>query len=231
MSKMALFNWKVPTRFGAVTLACWAYGFAGPTDWTFLYEKGGFRAYECKGPPLAYRAEGIVELPLAEVAAVLVDIPRQREWVNRLAESRILEGDPLTRSVIYSRYALPWPAKDRDVVIESVVREDPIKGEVRVQFWNTGSGEAPLRPDCLRVPLSKGAFTLKDTGHDSVLVSYTISLDPGGWLPDWIVRLFVRDAPATTLRAFKAQVMKTRGQYTSFIATQKARWKVSAVTP
>ena len=220
-----------PTRIAVVAFGCWTCGFAGPADWTFLYEKGGFRAFECKGPPLAYRAEGTVELPLAEVAAVLVDIPRQREWVNHLAESRILEGDPLTRSVIYSRYALPWPAKDRDAVIESVVKEDPIQKEVCVEFWNTISDAAPQRPDCLRVPLSKGAFTLKDTGHDSVLVSYTISLDPGGWLPDWIVRLFVRDAPATTLRAFKAQVLKTRGHYTSFIAAQKARWKASAVSP
>jgi len=219
-----------PARIAVMAMAYWACGIAGPTDWTFLYEKGGFRAYECTGPPLSYRAVGIVELPLADVAAVLVDIPRQREWVNHLAESRILEGDPLTRSVIYSRYSLPWPAKDRDVVIESLVTEDPIAGEVCVQFWNTTSAAAPQRSDCQRVPLSKGSFTLKDTGHDSVLVSYTISLDPGGWLPDWIVRLFVRDAPATTLRAFKAQVLNTRGQYAPFITAQKARWKATVIS-
>jgi START domain len=193
-----------------------------------MYEKGGFRAYEQKGPPLAYRAEGVLDLSLAEVAAVLVDIPRQKEWVNRLAESRTLEGDPLTRSVIYSRYDLPWPAKDRDVVIESVVEEDPRQAQVLVRFRNTTSPIAPLRSDCLRVPLSQGSFTLKEIGRNSVLVSYTISLDPGGWLPDWVVRLFVRDTPITTLRAFKAQVQRTQGQYDLFILAQRARWAAGA---
>lgn len=197
---------------------------ADPGTWTFLYEKAGFRAYEQKGPPLAYKAEGTVNVPLADVAAVLVDIPRQKEWVHHLAESRILEGDPIARSVIYNRYRLPWPAKDRDAVIESVVEEDMKQAEVRVRFWNTTAPAAPLRPDCIRVPLSEGSFTLRDTGHGSVFVSYSIRLDPGGWLPDWIVRLFVRDAPLATLRAFKAQVLRTQGQYSTFIAVQKARW-------
>lgn len=198
--------------------------YADPGGWVFLYEEAGFKTYEHKGPPVAYKAEGSVDIPLAELAAVLVDVPRQKEWVNRLVESRLIEGDPVARSVIYSRYALPWPAKDRDAVIESVVEEDFKQAEVRVRFRNTTSPVVPPRSDCIRVPRSEGNFTLKDTGHGSVLVSYTIELDPGGWLPGWIVRLFVQDAPVKTLRAFKAQVLKTRGQYSVFITQQKARW-------
>ena len=55
------------------------------------------------------------------------------------------------------------------------------------------------------------------------LLPFTVRLDPGGWLPDWVVRVFVRDAPAVTLRAFKAQVLKTRGQYEDFLAPYRAR--------
>jgi len=204
---------------------------AEPMEWTLLYEKAGFRAYEGKGSPLTYRAEGTLDVPLAEVAAVLVDIPRQKEWVHRLAESRTLQGDPVAHSVIYSRYSLPWPAKDRDAVVESAVDVDVKQAEVRVRFWNTTVPAAPLRPDCIRVPLSEGTFTLRDTGRGAVLVSYTIRLDPGGWLPDWIVRLFVRDAPLTTLRAFQAQVLRTRGQYSAFITAQKARWNMPMAPP
>jgi len=193
-------------------------------EWTFLYEKAGFRAYELQGHPVAYKAEGVVRLSLAEVAAVLVDTPRQREWVNHLAESRVLSGDPLVRSIIYSRYSLPWPAANRDAVIESVVEEDFTRGEVKVRFWNASSPAAPTGTGCIRVPLSDGTFLLREAGQDLVFVSYTIRLDPGGWLPDWIVRVFVRDAPFSTLRAFQAQVLKTRGQYDGFITAQKVRW-------
>ena len=80
--------------------------------------------------------------------------------------------------------------------------QDIKQAEVRVRFRNTTSPAAPPRSDCIRVPRSEGEFTLKDIGQGSVLVRYTIHLDPGGWLPGWVVRLFVQDAPVKTLRAF-----------------------------
>jgi hypothetical protein len=196
-----------------------------PGDWTFMYERDGFRAYELKGHPPSYRTEGSVDVDLAEVAAVLVDIPRQKEWVSHLAASRLVEGDPVTRSIVYSRYDLPWPARDRDAVIESVVEERPESGEVRVRFRSVASPVVPARHGCVRVPLCEGEFSLVQTRPGTVTVTYTIRLDPGGWLPDWLVRHFVRDAPAKTLREFKAQVLRTRGQYDAFIAEQRARWE------
>jgi len=196
---------------------------AAPPGWRFLYERDGFEAFEYQGTPVAYRAEGTVDVDILELAAVLVDIPRRTEWVSHLVENRLLEGDPQGHQVVYSRYALPWPIKDRDAVVESSVELDETRGWVHVQFWNVRSAAAPERRDCLRVPLSEGDFTLEDTGHGAVKVTYTVRLDPGGWLPDWVVRVFVRDAPAVTLRAFKAQVLKTRGQYEDFLAPYRAR--------
>lgn len=214
-----------PLKFGilaAFLLANSALDAASP-DWKFLYEKDGFKAFEYQGAPVAYRAEGTVDVDILELAAVLVDVPRRTEWVSHLVENRLLEGDPQGHQIAYSRYDLPWPVQDRDAVIESTVELDETRGWVRVQFWNVRSAAAPERRDCLRVPLSEGDFTLEDTGHGAVRVTYTIRLDPGGWLPDWVVRIFVRDAPATTLRAFKAQVLKTRGQYEDFLAPYRAR--------
>ena len=83
---------------------------------------------------------------------------------------------------------------------------------MKVQFWNTTSQAAPTGTWCLRVPQSDWNFLLREAGKDTVFVSYAIRLDPGGWLPDWIVGVFVRDAPYSTLLAFQAQVLKTRGQ-------------------
>lgn len=198
---------------------------AASGDWTLMYERDGFKAYERRGTPPSYRAEGSLNVDLAEVAAVLVDIPREKEWVSHLSESRLLEGDPLSHTIVYSRYHLPWPVKDRDAVIENVVEERPKQGEVRVRFHTVCAPAAPEHSECIRVPLCDGEFYLVDTGRGSIRVTYTVRLDPGGWLPAWLVRHFVRDAPAETLRGFKAQVLRTRGQYDAFIAAQRARWE------
>lgn len=217
--------------FGAA-LAAWppASGLP-PAQWRFLYERDGFRAYELPGEPPAYRAEGTVDVGLAVVAAVLADVPRQREWVSHLAESRLLEGDPVARSVVESRYDLPWPVHDRDAVIESVVAERPKEGEVHVRFRSADSPLAPPRPSCIRIPLCEGEFLLRQAGPDSVRVTYTVRLDAGGRLPAWLVRRFIRDAPAETLARFKAQVMRTRGQYEDFIRTHTARWERERAEP
>lgn len=210
----------------ATALVFWTLAAAGPSDcWILMYERDGFKAYERKGALPSYRTEGSVNVDLAEVAAVLVDIPRQREWVSHLSESRVLEGDPLSHNIIYSRYDLPWPIRDRDAVIENVVEVRPKEGEVHVRFHSVTTPTAPERPDCIRVPLCEGEFSLVAEGPRSVRVTYTIRFDPGGWLPVWLVRHFVRDAPAETLRGFKAQVLRTRGQYDAFIAMHKARWE------
>ncbi len=196
-----------------------------PAGWAFMYERDGFKAYELRGSPPSYRAEGEVDVDLGDVAAVLVDIPREKEWVSHLSESRLLEGDPLGRSIVYSRYDLPWPVKDRDAVIESVVSERPRMGQVEVRFRTAASRLAPEGHECVRVPLCDGEFTLTEVARDRVRVVYTVRLDPGGWLPGWLVRHFVRDAPADTLRRFRAQVLRTHGQYDGFIRTQRERWE------
>ena len=162
-----------------------------PAGWTLMYERDGFRAYERPGDPPAYRAEGTLDAGLAEVAAVLADIPREREWVSHLAESRLLEGDPVGRSVVYSRFDLPWPVHDRDAVIENVVEDRPDLGQVRVRFRAVTSPAAPERPGCVRVVLCDGEFLLAREGPGSVRVTYTIRLDPGGWLPVRLARHFL----------------------------------------
>jgi len=193
--------------------------------WRPLYERSGFRAYERPGQPPSYRAEGILEVDLAEVAAVLTDLPRHREWVSHLAECRVLEGDPRDRCVVYSRFDLPWPVQDRDAVVQNAVTRLVLEGTIQVRFWSTPHPGAPVRSDCLRVPRTEGSFTLRELAPGRVAVTYEVRLDPGGWLPAWLVRAFVKDAPHTTLQAFLAQVRRTRGQYQDFIARERARWE------
>lgn len=222
--------WAVVALAGV--LAVWpAARESGAPGWALMYNRDGFKAYERRGEPPTYRAEGTVFLPMAEVAAVLVDVPREREWVSYLCESRILEGDPVSHSIIYSRYDLPWPVRDRDAVIESTVEKRPKEGEVRVRFRTASSADAPDRTGCVRVPLCEGEFSLVQEASGAVRVTYTIRLDPGGWLPSWLVRHFIRDAPAETLRAFKAQVLRTRGQYDEFIRTHTEQWEREKAAP
>ncbi len=201
---------------------------AGAADWAFLYQRDGFRVFTLPGDPPSFRAEGKVDVQFARLAAVLADVPRHHEWIERLVESRILEGDALHGGVIYQRYDLPWPARDREVLVESVVEEDVSRGEVAVRFRSIPpeSSELPSETTgkCVRIPILEGDFLLKDLGEEGVFVRYTVRIDPGGRLPRWIVLPFIREAPAKTLEAFRCQVERTRRLYGEFLARHRERW-------
>jgi len=211
-------------RLPALLLAG-ALALGTPGGWTFLYEREGIQAFARPGPPTTYRAEATLQVPLAEVAAVLADSGRQKEWVSHLAESVVREGDLFHHYVLYNRFHLPWPASDRDVVTDNRVRFLPREKRVQLAFHAIEDPAVPHRPGCVRVPRSEGEFTLVETGPSSVHITYTLCLDPGGWLPGWLVRHFVQDAPVTTLRGLKAQIQRTRGEYAASAAALKARWE------
>jgi START domain len=207
-----------------IFLACGA-ALGAPGDWVFLYEREGIRAYERPGSPMTYRAEISMDAPIIEVAAVLSDIPRQKEWVDHLVENRIVEGDPFSHYVLYSRFHLPWPAADREAVTDNQIQILPKEGRVLLKYHALPQAPVSAARGSVRVPRSEGEFLMVETGPRSVHISYTLCLDPGGHLPEWLVRLFVQNAPLTTLRAMRAQILRTRGDYAIAIADLRRRWE------
>lgn len=192
--------------------------------WTPLYSVDGEHAiqvFEEAGDPPAYKAVGVLPVAFLELLAVLADVKRRPEWVHNLAEARLIGGDTETHTLIYSRYHLPWPAQDRDVVLESWIEPDPAHRTVGIRYKNAKNViAAPACDECVHVPLTEGEVLLRDAGN-AVAVSYAIKMDSGGWLPGWLVQSFVKDAPVKTLRALEAQVKKTHGQYEDFIARHR----------
>ena len=205
-------------------LACGA-AMGAPGDWVFLYERDGIRAYQRPGSPMTYRAEIALDVPILDVAAVLSDLPRQKEWVDHLVDNRVVEGDPFGHYVLYSRFHLPWPAADREAVTDNQIQILPKEGRVRVRYQALPAAPIPVARGCVRVPRSEGEFLLVETGPGSVHISYTLCLDPGGRLPEWLVRLFVQNAPLSTLRAMRAQILRTRGEYAGAVADLRRRWE------
>ncbi len=125
---------------------------------------------------------------------------------------------------IYSRYHLPWPAEDRDSIIESTINTDYGLGEVTIAFRSVTDARVPSINDVVRVPTADGHVFLKNIAKDRVFIRYEVKMDPGGWLPEWVSNQFTKNVPINTLTALKAQVDKTRGQYKDFLQRQERLW-------
>ena len=193
-------------------------------SWSFLYESDGIKvSTDCASPP-TFRAEGALDVDVVEIFAVLADVPHRTEWVNHLSESRVLRDNHVDRVVVYSRYHLPWPARDRDSLIETSYANDYEHGTATIRFRTVKEPGEPPKSDVIRIPMATGTLYLKMLGKGKTFVRYELTLDPGGWLPQWICDFFVRDAPIEFLQAMKRRIREKKGSYGEYEDAQSRLW-------
>ena len=193
-------------------------------DWTFLYKKDGIEVFTDDGMPPTYRAEGVLDVDIVDIIAVFSDVPRRTEWVRYLGESRVITENHVDKVWVYSRYRLPWPANDRDSLIETRYTKDFKTGELTVRFNTIEVNGEPPRKGIVRVPKADGTLSLKVLGPGKTFVRYEVNLDQGGWLPLWICNHFIRDAPLQMLQAMRRRIIEKKEFYRGFRDSEWALW-------
>jgi hypothetical protein len=192
-------------------------------DWTFLYKEDGIEVFTDHASPPTFRAEGPLNVDIVDILAVFADIPRRSEWVRNLKESRAIV-DTEDYVLVYSHYNLPWPASDRDSLIESSFKRDYANSELTISFKAIESTEVPVEKGRVRVPKADGTLFLKILKKGETFVRYEVQLDPGGWLPQWICNFFVKDAPIDMLKAMRRRIADKKDLYAEFTAKQRNLW-------
>lgn len=164
-----------------------------------------------------FRGVATVDGGAYEILAVLDDISRFTEWMADCTAARIVKGLGELDRIEYNRVAAPWPVADRDVTIRSWIEVSAAKGDIMARFSSVSVPEAKPVAGVVRMPRLQGFYHLEpiDAGHTKV--TYQVDADPGGLLPDWLVKLTSRKLPIDTLVKLKQQVAKTRGKYDAFL--------------
>jgi REP element-mobilizing transposase RayT len=110
--------------------------------------------------------------------------------------------------------------------MEVTVDNDYGKREVRIGFQVAEHESRPKVDGVVRIPFVKGYTFIRYVDEQQVDVEQVASMDPGGSLPLWLVKLVAEDQPVNTIRALKKQMVKTRGDYADFIRKhEEARLK------
>jgi len=136
-----------------------------------------------------------------EVFRVISDYDHFAGFIPLVSESRVLEKDVRT-AWVYQRLDLPLPIADRHYIIRvDNLLNEPARDAIDVtwQLDRLRSQSLPAK-DALLPDAFSGSWHLQSTdgeaGCDAV---YTVHVEPGGALPDW---LFVR-----VTRRYVVQVM------------------------
>ena len=177
--------------FGLVLTWCSA---AGQSDWDLKRDKDGiviFTRSSAASPLKEYRASAKIQSPLSDVYEFLTDLESRPEWVINCMGLDII--DTINGRIRYhTRYDIPWPMEDRDLVVEADLRvsEDFARAHLLTRNVELDYGR---KEGVIRMPGYLEEVCLEMA--DSVTTLFTAEgfADPGGKVPAWIVNMFLVD--------------------------------------
>lgn len=198
-----------------------------PEEWQLRRDNKGVKVYSRKSAVSSIdelKVELTVRGSLSAVTAVLMDAANYPNWVYGCSESRIIRRVSSTEQYQYQLMSAPFPFSDRDVINHFTVRQDAVTGIVYTASIATPD-ILPESKDAVRLPFFDGRYELKPVGADQVALTYTLSLDPGGSLPDWLINMTFVTGPYESLSKLQREV--DRPQYKNLRLPFIQEWKAS----
>lgn len=157
-----------------------------------------------------FRGQVVIGADLATVTRAVEDYRFHTEWMHRCAESTVLEQLSAHESIMYNRTDSPWPVSDRDVVVKTNKRVSPDGTQIELSFRNVKYGKKPQIDGVVRMPKLVGHYQLTRVAASKTKVEYQVEANPGGSLPDWIVKRVAKEMPYETLSRLRERVLEKR---------------------
>ncbi len=158
------------------------------------------------------RGRGIIQGEISHVLAVIMDAEHATEWAEGADECKLLKTINPRDHIIYTRTDTPWPVSDRDIVMRRTVEILKPGQEFRVRMI-CAPKEKPVIEGVVRVVDCDSHFYLRRESDSTTFMEYQVNLDPGGSLPEFLVKWASRKVPMNTFVSLEKHVQKSATKY------------------
>jgi hypothetical protein len=177
-------------------------------DWTLKREKDGIDIYS--RPSSCSKVNDIrVDMDLTgtveQLAAILRDINGYSGWVYSTRTATMIKKVSENEVIYYAEVGTPWPAANRDYYADLKITLNPANHSMNVVSVGMKDYQ-PEKKDFVRVPMSRGAWTVTTQSARKIHLQYILQIDPGGSIPAWILNSFVAKAPLETFSNLKKKM-------------------------
>lgn len=180
--------------------------------WTLKNEKDNVKVFYRK-------TESVQELKLAAslrttlpgLVDLLSEVENYPKWGYKVVEARLLKRVSDTEMFYYTRLDFPWPLADRDMVMHTILEQDPKTHQV-VSNSTAVPNYLPEVPDVVRITDARTQWLLVPGKDGWVYVEYFLHTNPGGNIPDWAVNMAIDVGPRETIKSLRTLLPKTRYQ-------------------
>ena len=180
--------------------------------WTRSGEDEGIKTFKREmenDPIIGLRGQGVIDAPIAKVAQVIFDNSRATEWIDSLADTRVVKKVSDYEQITYSHISTPpLILKDREFVTQAKVHYNALEKTIYVTL-EPGDNSLVPPSNYIRGTLH-GGFLLKpiENGQKTFLVT-EMQGDPKGDVPKWIVNMFQSGWAKNTIERIRKQVKKS----------------------
>lgn len=171
------------------------------SNWNLVSDQDSLQIYTRRSEVSSIKEVKIkarVNCEIKEIVAALEDIPTQKDWLIRTKEIRYVEEQGPGRFSYYLSTDMPFPVKDRDIVVNYERTYDQDKEEVFIEYQELG-GMVPINKSHVRIPEMKASYRLASPSKGEANLEYYLYIDAGGALPNWVVNFAITKGPKETM--------------------------------
>lgn len=196
-------------------------GNAQNSEWKCVKQADNIRVYSRKSDSANYRIIRVTTLlktTLSSLVMLVTDFPNNKNWVFLNKKTEVLEKKYPYSWILYNQTDAPWPVTDRDIISRTVLSQDSVTKIVTIR------GKAipkyrPTNPNYVRIPFARSQWRFIPLKDNLVDIEFTLELDVGGNIPQWLANMTATKGPYQTMRKFRKEIhrKKYRDAHLSFI--------------
>ncbi|CAN0163420.1 unnamed protein product [Ectocarpus sp. 6 AP-2014] len=180
--------------------------------WELVEDSGGFRTFSSRvqgSSSLALRGETTVDEHIGRLYTAFLNTTSTLDWVRFLVEVEELPTQASSRrggsgdgDVLFQKYDMPWPVKDREVVIRRSVRLDKRAKKMIASYQSTDHPARPITSATVRAIVYRTSWVLTSLGSSKTSIEFETRTDPKGSLPSAMVGFLQVKFPRETVAGF-----------------------------
>lgn len=176
--------------------------------WQFIKERDSIKVYtrsEENSSVKSYKGETDLHCSMETISSLIGSVESFKWWADNIHEIKVLAYEKEKYIRYYFVYDVPWPISDRDLCVEAKITTDPKTG-VRTVLATPLEGVVPEKPNLVRIKNYWQEWVMEPKGKNLVHLILEGSVDPGGYIPPWIVNMVISDTPLNIMRKVREQV-------------------------
>ncbi len=194
---------------------------AGEEEWRFVYKADGITVHKRIKEDtifLEFKSTGVLRGEISDYLSVILDTEIMPDWAPQCLEAQNVESINDRETIIYVACNGVWPVADRDYVAKRTITSNPEKSTIQVNINLIENPDAPDFKSRVHIPYLQCCWILKRITPSHTHVELRACVDPGGWLPAWLVNWGYRWIPYKYLKELESKIVERLHTVTELVS-------------